>query len=181
VAWHEAGHAAAALLLPDAENPVTVTIIPRGGAGGVTWMQGSENDFLTRAQAQSRLIVSMGGRAAEKLLLDGDFTQGAHGDLQSATALATEMVARYGMGRRLVSVDPVPGSTGSDTINDEAAELIANAAREADRLLGRNRRLVTVIADALLDQETLDEEQLRTLYQKTIRAARKPSRRAATE
>jgi cell division protease FtsH len=181
VAWHEAGHAAAALLLPDAENPVTVTIIPRGGAGGVTWMQGSENDFLTRAQAQSRLIVSMGGRAAEKLLLDGDFTQGAHGDLQSATALATEMVARYGMGRRLVSVDPVPGSTGSDTINDEAAELIANAAREADRLLGRNRRLVTVIADALLDQETLDEEQLRDLYQKTIRPARKTSRRGAAK
>ena len=181
VAWHEAGHAAAALLLPDAENPVTVTIIPRGGAGGVTWMQGSENDFLTRAQAQSRLIVSMGGRAAEKLLLDGDFTQGAHGDLQSATALATEMVARYGMGRRLVSVDAVPGSTGSDIINDEAAELIANAAREADRLLGRNRRLVTVIADALLDQETLDEEQLKALYQKTIRSARKTSRRGAAK
>lgn len=169
VAWHEAGHAAAALLLPEAEDPVTVTIIPRGGAGGVTWMGGSEHDFLTRAQAKARLVVSMGGRAAEKLLLEGDFTQGAHGDLQSATALATEMVARYGMGRRLVSVEPVPGSTGADAINDEAAEVIAVASSEADRLLSRNRRLVELIAEALLEHETLDEDQLRDLHAKVRR------------
>lgn len=165
VAWHEAGHAAAALLLPDAEDPVTVTIIPRGSAGGVTWMGGSEHDFLTRAQAQARLVVSMGGRAAEKILLDGDFTQGAHGDLQSATTLATEMIARYGMGRRLVSIDPVPGSTGADTVNDEAAELIAQAAVEADRLLARNQKLIAAIAEGLLEHETLDEDSLYALLE----------------
>jgi cell division protease FtsH len=153
------------LLLPDAEDPVTVTIIPRGSAGGVTWMGGSEHDFLTRAQAQARLVVSMGGRAAEKILLDGDFTQGAHGDLQSATTLATEMIARYGMGRRLVSIDPVPGSTGADTVNDEAAELIAQAAVEADRLLARNHKLVAAIAEGLLEHETLDEDSLHSLLQ----------------
>jgi cell division protease FtsH len=177
VAWHEAGHAAAALLLPDAEDPVTVTIIPRGSAGGVTWMGGSEHDFLTRAQARARLIVSMGGRAAEKILLDGDFTQGAHGDLQSATALATEMVARYGMGKRLVSVEPVPGSTGVDIVNDEAAELIAVAAAEADKLLARNKRLVSAIAEALLEHETLDEDQLRAML---TPAATRRTRRAGT-
>jgi cell division protease FtsH len=173
VAWHEAGHTAAALLLPDAENPVTVTIIPRGSAGGVTWMGGSEHDFLTRAQANARLVVSMGGRAAEKILLGGDFTQGAHGDLQSATVLATEMVARYGMGRRLVSVDLIPGSTGSDVINEEAAELIAVAAGQSDRLLTKNRALVEAIAEALLESETLDEEQLLAFYQAHIRAPRR--------
>jgi cell division protease FtsH len=107
----------------------------------------------------------MGGRAAEKILLDGDFTQGAHGDLQSATTLATEMIARYGMGRRLVSIDPVPGSTGADTVNDEAAELIAQAAVEADRLLARNHKLVAAIAEGLLEHETLDEDSLHSLLQ----------------
>jgi len=103
VAWHEAGHAVAALLLEDADDPVQVSIIPRGGTGGATWMTGNEHDLVTRNQANARLVVALAGRAAEELLLEGDYTQGAHGDLAMATQLATGMIARYGMGRRLVS------------------------------------------------------------------------------
>ncbi len=80
-AWHEAGHAIAALLLEDADDPVQVSIVPRGPAGGVTWMSGNDDMFLTRARALADLRVAMGGRAAEELLLDGEYTQGAHGDL----------------------------------------------------------------------------------------------------
>lgn len=96
-AWHEAGHAVAALVLPEAHDPVQVTIVPRGPAGGVTWMGGDDHSFLTRSQARAKLAVAMAGRAAEELLLDGDFTQGASGDLASATSLATRMVTEWGM------------------------------------------------------------------------------------
>ncbi|HVW34308.1 MAG TPA: AAA family ATPase, partial [Acidimicrobiia bacterium] len=106
-AWHEAGHTVAALVLPDANDPVQVTIVPRGPAGGVTWMGGDDNSFMTRSQARAQLVVALGGRAAEELLLDGDFTQGASGDLQSATGLATQMVTRWGMSNLgLASLDP---------------------------------------------------------------------------
>ena len=105
-AWHEAGHTVAALVLPDANDPVQVTIVPRGPAGGVTWMGGDDNSFLTRSQARAQLVVALGGRAAEELLLDGDFTQGASGDLQSATGLATQMVTKWGMSNMgLVAMD----------------------------------------------------------------------------
>ena len=75
-AWHEAGHTVAALVQPDADDPVSVSIIPRGPAGGVTWMSGSDDQFLTRRRAHARLCVSMAGRAAEERLLDGEFTPG---------------------------------------------------------------------------------------------------------
>lgn len=181
VAWHEAGHATAALILPDAADPVTVTIIPRGGAGGVTWMGGSDDEFLTRTQAYARLTVSMGGRAAEKILLSGDFTQGAHGDLSSATSLATVMISRYGMGSRLVSVDPIPGTPGSDRVADEASVLITEAAASADKLLVTHQALLETIATKLLEEETLDGDQLRELADahlstnKTVRRNSRPS------
>ncbi|MFP5326450.1 MAG: ATP-dependent metallopeptidase FtsH/Yme1/Tma family protein, partial [Acidimicrobiia bacterium] len=82
-AWHEAGHAVTALVTPGAEDPVQVTVVPRGDAGGVTWMGGTDNRFTTKSEALARLVVALGGRAAEERLLDGDFTQGASGDYQS--------------------------------------------------------------------------------------------------
>ena len=88
-AWHEAGHTVAALAQPDADDPVSVSIIPRGAAGGVTWMGGSDDLFVTRRKAHARLCTAMAGRAAEEMLLDGGYTQGAHGDLTTASTWPT--------------------------------------------------------------------------------------------
>ncbi len=159
VAWHEAGHAVCALALPHASDPVTVTIVPRGVAGGVTWMSGSDHAFLTRTQARAQLTVAMGGRAAEELLLNGDFTQGAHGDLTSATQLATEMVSRYGMGSKmLVRGERMP--VGNDPVEDEVSEMITSALHQARDVLRAHRRLVASLAATLLEEETASKERI---------------------
>ena len=126
-------------------------------------MAGSENDFMLRAQAVDRLTVAMAGRAAEELLLDGEYTQGAHGDLQSATGLATSMVARFGMGRRMLAIADerfYTGSSTADAVDAEAAELIGSALVDARKVVRRHRRLLEAIAVELLEQETLHAKDL---------------------
>jgi cell division protease FtsH len=166
VAYHESGHTLAALLYPNADKPVNVSIIPRGGAAGVTWMGGDVNGFITRDQMFAKLVVAMSGRSAEEIHLDGNYTQGAHGDLQAATSIATEMITRYGMGEDLVSIDYIPGSTGSDKINLESSLLIKSALIESRKLLLKNKKFLILIANELLSKETLDAEQLDKLLQK---------------
>jgi cell division protease FtsH len=95
-AWHEAGHAVAGLTLDELEDPYAVTIVPRGPAGGVTWMGSPEDVYFTRDMAQAQLVALLSGRAAEERLLGGTCTQGASSDLQAASALASDMVNRYG-------------------------------------------------------------------------------------
>ncbi|HVW34937.1 MAG TPA: AAA family ATPase, partial [Acidimicrobiia bacterium] len=121
-AWHEAGHALAALLIPEAHDPVQVTIVPRGAAGGVTWMGGDDASFLTGAEARARLAVSLAGRAAEEILLHGDFTQGASSDIAAATALAQRMVAEWGMSPLgLAAVGPEHAGSGlAERVHAEA-------------------------------------------------------------
>ena len=166
VAWHEAGHAVAALLIDEAADPVQVSIVPRGGAGGVTWMEGGEHDLLTRSQAHAQLAVAMAGRAAEELLLDGDHTQGAHGDLEMSTGLATAMVARYGMGERMISRSDerlmMNGPVGQE-VDREVAEIIENALATARTLLVEHRTLLAMVAEELLEEETLSLEDLKAL------------------
>ena len=166
VAYHESGHTLAALLYPNADKPVNVSIIPRGGAAGVTWMGGDVNGFITRDQMFAKLVVAMSGRSAEEIHLDGNYTQGAHGDLQAATSIATEMITRYGMGEDLVSIDYIPGSTGSDKINLESSLLIKSALIESRKLLLKHKKFLILIANELLSKETLDAEQLDKLLQK---------------
>jgi len=166
VAWHEAGHAVSALLLEDADDPVQVSIIPRGGTGGATWMTGNEHDLVTRNQANARLVVALSGRAAEEIILGGDYTQGAHGDLSMATRLATEMVARYGMGRRLVSRSEeklvFDGPVGQE-IDDEVDGVLNGSLDQARKLLRERRALLDAVATELLERENLDLEDLRRL------------------
>lgn len=164
VAWHEAGHTVAALVQEHTDDPVTCTIVPRGGAGGVTWLGGSEHDFMTRKQAEAQLVVSMAGRAAEEVLLDGDHTQGAHGDLQSATRLATDMIARFGMGKWLVARDLDKISfTETDELDQEISEKLQVALMQARELLKEHHALLQAIATELLDKETLTQDELRDM------------------
>jgi len=163
VAWHEAGHAVAALLTENAPDPVQVSIVPRGGAGGVTWMEGGEHDLMTRSQAIAQLEVAMAGRVAEEILLDGDHTQGAHGDLEMSTRLATLMVTRYGMGERLISRGEeqlmMDGPARVET-DREVASLIEGARSTVGGLLSRNRALLEAVAAELMEEETLSYKDL---------------------
>jgi cell division protease FtsH len=166
-AWHEAGHTIAALVLPDANDPVQVTIVPRGPAGGVTWMGGDDNSFMTRSQARAQLVVSLGGRAAEELLLDGDFTQGASGDLQQATGLATQMVTQWGMSNMgLVAMDRdriMFGGIG-DKVHAEIDAMLNEALEGARTLLTEHRELFDAIVKELLDEDTIDVERLKAIW-----------------
>lgn len=165
-AVHEAGHAVCALRQPDAPDPVQVTIVPRGGAGGVTWTAGADDEFVTLRQAQAQLVLALGGRAAEELCLDGDVSHGAMGDLRAATELARQMVTEFGMtGFGLVYLDDRDvhvGGAGADVHEAVRAELDAALAR-ARELLGEHRPLLDAITDALLERETLLPDDLAEL------------------
>jgi cell division protease FtsH len=153
-AWHESGHTLAAYLQEQADDPVQVTIIPRGPAGGVTWMSGNDDQFLPRRKAHAQLVTAMAGRAAEEILLDGEFTQGAAGDLQSATELATSMTTRYGMTRLGYQVRR-GGSAPAQEVHDVVEELLGEAHTAATKLLGEHKTFLGAVASELLAEETL--------------------------
>jgi cell division protease FtsH len=153
-AWHESGHTLAAYLQEQADDPVQVTIIPRGPAGGVTWMSGNDDQFLPRRKAHAQLVTALAGRAAEEILLDGEFTQGAAGDLQSATELATSMATRYGMTRLGYQVRR-GGSAPAQDVSDVVEELLGEAHTAATKLLREHTTFLGAVAAELLAEETL--------------------------
>jgi cell division protease FtsH len=164
-AWHEAGHAVVALVLPEAHDPVQVTIVPRGSAGGVTWMGGDDASFLTGAEARARLAVSLAGRAAEEILLRGDFTQGASSDIAAATGLARRMVAEWGMSSLgLAAVGPEQAGSGlMERVHAEADGLLTEALARARATLADHRPLLDALVADLLADETIDLARIRDL------------------
>jgi cell division protease FtsH len=153
-AWHEGGHTLCALLQSDADDPIAVSIVPRGPAGGVTWMSGSDDVFLPRRKAHAQLVTALGGRAAEELLMDGEFTQGAMGDLQSATELATRMISEYGMSRLGHQVR-ASRNGNSKEVQEVIDELLDEAYDSAKALLTAHLPLLTELADELLVRKNL--------------------------
>ena len=166
-AFHEAGHTVAALCHPDAHDPVEVSIIPRGAAGGVTWYGAGDDAYLTRRQAHARLAVALAGRAGEEICLDGEFTSGPHSDLSHATDTALAMVGQYGMtGRGLMIRSSGLLATGSaitDTTVEEVEELLSDALEVARALLADNRALFDAVVDGLLTYDTLNAAELAAL------------------
>jgi cell division protease FtsH len=166
VAYHEAGHAVTAMVQGATSDPMSVSIVPRGQAGGVTWLDPGDNEhFRTRSQMIADLVVAMGGRAAETIYLAGDYTQGAASDIQMATQAATRMVCVYGMSDLgIISIDP-DRLMGDDAVIVRKAvqDLIEAAAEEARRLCVENLSLLQLIAEALLADETVSRSELREL------------------
>jgi cell division protease FtsH len=165
-AWHETGHALVGLWLEEAEDPISVSIVPRGPAGGVTWFPGHDAPFMTRRQAKAQLAVSMAGRAAEELLLGDDFTQGGAQDFRVATDLARRMVTEFGMG----SIGPgyvPPEETHigvlAERVHDATEELLDEALSTARSLLGPARATIEGVVERLLEEETLDTAALVSL------------------
>jgi cell division protease FtsH len=180
-AWHEAGHALAALLEEHTDDPVAVSIVPRGLAGGVTWMDGSDEQFMSRDRARAQLVVALAGRAGEELLLDGEFTQGAQSDLMSATQLAEAMVTRFGMTKRGLQVRNARFDGALDDASaDMVDELLDTAMAHARSILSQNLVALESLAAALLEHDTLTADEIRNAVAgRIITPKPRPVRRAS--
>jgi cell division protease FtsH len=165
-AWHEAGHALAGLLVPEADDPVQVSIVPRGAAGGATWFAASDELFLTARQARARLLVALAGRVGEELYLGDDFTQGAADDFRAATGIARRMVTEFGMstlGPRHISPEEVQFGPLAGDVHAATHQLMDEAIEAARELLGAHRDTMAAVVGALLAEETVDLTDLRRL------------------
>jgi len=174
-AYHEAGHAVVAALLPSADPLHKVTIVPRGRAMGVT-MQLPEADrhTYTKGYLDTQIAVLMGGRVAEELFMH-HMTSGASNDIERATDIAQHMVCEWGMsslGMRAFRKagnsfgDDKPHAISETTARrvDEEIEKILNGGYDRARdLLDRNREAVKALAEALLEQEALEADEIKTL------------------
>jgi cell division protease FtsH len=180
-AYHEAGHALLAWLTPGCDRVHKVTILPRGRALGVTQLVPEEERYnISQEDLQSRLAMLLAGRAAEKLQFD-QFSAGAENDLQDATRLARRMVTHWGMSERLgpvayhVSEDhPFLGREiaqherqfsehTAQVIDEEVAKILHAAEDLSKRTLQQNSDKLSTLAEALLEKEVLDEDELREL------------------
>lgn len=176
VAYHEAGHALVAWLTPAADPVHRVTIIPRGRALGVTEQLPSEDHYnYSRAYLLARLAVMLGGRAAEEVVI-GDITTGAENDLVQATRLARRMLTRWGMGslgtvafeadeeHPFLGYELARGRDYSETtaaqIDREVQQLLAERHQVVHDLLANVPEPLDRLAQALLRDETIDEEEL---------------------
>jgi cell division protease FtsH len=176
-AYHEAGHALVAWLLPDSDPVTKVTIIPRGRALGVTFYTPQEERHNhSKTQLEHRLCYAMGGRAAEKLIFD-HYTTGASNDLEQATNLARNMVTRFGMseklgpltfgkkeemvflGRELQTHKDYSEQTAV-MIDQEVRQMVEHAHDKAIELLNGNLEKLHLLANTLLERETLDGDEM---------------------
>ncbi|MBH1956847.1 ATP-dependent zinc metalloprotease FtsH [Candidatus Saccharibacteria bacterium] len=174
-AYHEAGHAIVGHVLPDSDPVHKVTIIPRGGTGGVTWFLPPEDKSYTNVyEFKDILARAMGGRVAEKILYGADgITTGAGSDLRKATEIARDMIIEQGMGTKLrdqvfhddnggmvfdkmTHERPYSDDTAKE-IDKEVEGLIKEAARRAEVVINQNRKSLDALAEALLEEETIDE------------------------
>ncbi|GAU76100.1 ATP-dependent zinc metalloprotease FtsH [Fusibacter sp. 3D3] len=180
-AYHEAGHAVLAQLLPDTDPVHQVTIIPRGRTGGFT-MQLPEEDrsYATKKSMEKELIILLGGRVAESLILD-DISTGAQNDLSRVTKVARAMVTKYAMsenlgsmsydtedevflGRDFTSMKNYSEHVASE-IDREVRNIVDNSYDKARTLLEENLDKLHVIAEALLKYETISGEEFRLAFE----------------
>jgi len=181
-AYHEAGHAVLAQLVSKRDTVRQVSIIPRGRAGGYTMHTPKEDIwFWSKKDMLTDIIVLLGGRAAEELTLD-DISNGASSDLKRATAIAREMVAKYGMSDELGPVcydsdeevflgrdfghSKAYSETIATLIDKEVEKLIKEQYNKAKTLLSENSGKLKNVAEALLEHEVLDETEFLKYYEK---------------
>lgn len=176
IAYHESGHAILALLLPGADPVHRVSIVPRGQALGVTYQRPTADRYnFPEPYLRARIIGMLGGRAAEEIVY-GTRTTGAENDIEQATELARNMVTRWGMSDALGMVQLAPrhnpflgvsqgmGPSISEhtaaTIDAEVQRIIQESHEEAKRLLRAHRKQLDALVAALLERDTLDEQEI---------------------
>ena len=180
-AYHEAGHALTSRLLPTSDPVQQVTIIPRGPAGGFTLHRPKDDRmYVSKQEMEEQLIVLLGGRAAEKLVLD-DISTGASSDIERASEIARKMVTKYGMsekigpiafgsdhdevflGRDFVTSKNLSEATASE-IDEEVRRFIDEAYERCLSMLRENRAILDRLAEFLLQHETMDNAQLEAIF-----------------
>src|SRR5690606_34210905 len=177
IAYHEAGHAILGLVVPGADPVHRVTIVPRGQALGVTYQRPDSDRYnYPESYLRARVIGILGGRAAEEVVF-GTRTTGAQNDIEQATQLVRNMVTRWGMSDRLGMVQLAPrenpflgtvdaygtrpySEATAAAVDEEVQRIIRECHDEAKRLLQEHRGALDALAQALLDRETLDEEEI---------------------
>jgi cell division protease FtsH len=178
IAYHEGGHAILGLVVPGADPVNRVTIVPRGQALGVTYQRPDSDRYnYPEGYLRARIIGMLGGRAAEEVIY-GTKTTGAENDIEQATGLARRMVTRWGMSEGLGLVQLAPrenpylsawGGYGGEkpfsektarAIDAEVLKIIGESYEEAKRLLIAHRKQLDALAEALLERETLDEQEI---------------------
>lgn len=181
VAYHETGHAIIGLTLEDANQVQKVTIVPRGDAGGYNLMTPREETyFSTKKQLLATITGYMGGRTAEEIFF-GDVSSGAHNDIEQATRIARMMVTELGMSE----LGPIKYDSGDNAvflgrdysqlsnthsgqiafeIDQQVRKIIETAHSQATEIINNNKDKMDIIANALLEHETLNHEQIQFLY-----------------
>ncbi len=173
-AYHEAGHAIVSQFLPTQTAVKEVSIIPRGMAGGYTMYKSNEDKYyISKTEMEEKLIALLGGRAAEKLILD-DISTGASNDLEVATQIARDMITVYGMSDEIGTIS-FKGSDGQmdyqmfgedmqDAIGKEVKRLIDTAYRDAQEILKQNVETLHAIAKELIAKEKINEQEFNKFF-----------------
>ena len=175
-AYHEAGHALVAHLMPGGSPIGKISIIARGQAGGFTRWQQEDKSYHSQEQLEAQIAAAMGGRAAEVLKV-GDVTSGASNDFEQATSIAREMVMRLGMSEKLsnrsfgkrqggavflgreMSEERDYSLKTESLIDDEINRLLKEGEDRANQLLTDHDKELEGIAEFLLEHETIDSDQ----------------------
>ena len=173
-AYHEAGHAVVSRYLPTQTNVKEISIIPRGVAGGYTMYKSDEDKYyISKTEMQEKLIALLGGRAAEKLVLN-DISTGASNDIEVATQIARDMVTKYGMSDILGPIDfqgkepyemQMFGENIGDKIGQEVKKLIDTAYSEAQKMLIEHKDKLDLIAQTLLEKEKISEIEFNKIFE----------------
>ena len=180
-AYHEAGHAVVARLVDKTQSVTTVSIIPRGSAGGFTMYQPESDNrmYSSRNEMLNKIIVMLGGRVAEAVALD-DISTGASNDIERATALARDMVQKYGMSEK---IGPVAYDDGGEVflgrdyghtkvysektaseIDDEVKSILTDQYAKTEQLIKENREALDRVALLLLDKETITGDEFEACF-----------------
>ncbi|MFC1983477.1 ATP-dependent zinc metalloprotease FtsH [Chloroflexota bacterium] len=179
-AYHEAGHAFVAKMLPNADSPHKISIIARGMALGYTKALREDRYMWSRSQFNDELAVLFGGRAAEELIFN-EVTTGAQNDIKQASEWARKMVTDFGMSDKLgprtfgdrqemvflgreISEQKDYGDKVADAIDEEVNKIIRNAHRIAKKVLTENKLKLKRIAEELMAKETLESDELEALF-----------------
>jgi cell division protease FtsH len=185
IAYHETGHALAAKMLPNADPVHKISIVARGMMGGWTRFLPTEDRHLwTYSQFKDRLVVSLAGRAAEEIVF-GEISTGAQNDLEQATNLARKMVTEYGMSQRLgprtfgkreeliflgreIHEQRNYSEKVAEMIDEEVHSLISDAYQTARKILTENEDKLKLVAEQLLNKETLEEAEFEALLKQSL-------------
>ena len=178
IAYHEAGHAAVSWLLEHAHPLIKVTIVPRGRSLGAAWYLPEERQITTTEQLLDEMCATLGGRAAEEIIF-GKISTGALSDLEKITKQAYAMISIYGLNDKIGNISYYD-STGANeygftkpyseqtaqTIDQEVSKLIEASYIRAKDILNKNKHLLTLLAEKLLEKEVIFKEDLETIFGK---------------